>query len=133
MGWNIGIRKPNPKKGVGPSDIQQIVTLQNQSMATSGDYQNFFQHEGQRFSHILDPNTGYPVQHNLCSVTVVAPSCALADGLATACLVLGSKLSLEWIKLFPGCEIYMMERSEDDSIQSFHSKNFPLNSSSQNK
>ena len=124
-GWNIGIRKPGNGVGTSTSDIHSIVTLKNQSMATSGDYQNFFTHEGQRYSHVLDPNTGRPVKHNLCSVTVLAPTCALADGLATTCLVLGTKLSLSWIKLFPHCSIYMIERQKDDTFVTFSSENFP--------
>lgn len=124
-GWNIGIRKPSGGKGLSTSEIHSVVTLKNQSMATSGDYQNFFTHEGKRYSHVLDPNTGRPVAHNLCSVTVIAPNCALADGLATTCLVLGTKLSLSWIKLFPDCSLYLIERQEDDTFVTYRSDNFP--------
>jgi len=121
-GWNIGIRKPNAAKNY---ELQQIVSLENACMATSGDYENFFIENGVRYSHILDPLTGAPVQHQLCSASVIAPKCALADGLATTCLVLGTKLSLEWIKQFPDCSIYLIERQQDGSVKTFQSDNFP--------
>jgi thiamine biosynthesis lipoprotein len=59
-------------------------------MATSGDYKNFFEKNGIRYSHIIDPKTGYPIRHKTLSVTVLAESAALADGWATAMLVLGN-------------------------------------------
>ena len=58
-------------------------------MATSGDYRNYVERDGRRYSHEIDPRTGYPVRHNLASVTVLAPECALADAYATGLLVLG--------------------------------------------
>lgn len=121
--WNIGIRQP--KKNSDGAGLHSIVPLQNQSMATSGDYHNFFRRHGKRYSHVLDPSSGQPVEHALCSVTVIAPSCALADGLATACLVLGTQTSLQWIKQFPNCEAYFIERLEDDSLKVYQTPNFP--------
>ncbi len=59
------------------------------SVATSGDYRNYFEHDGRRYSHTIDPRTGRPVAHNLAAVTVVHPSAAYADAMATALLVLG--------------------------------------------
>ena len=59
------------------------------AVATSGDYRNFFEHEGVRYSHTIDPETGRPVTHNLASVTIVHPSAAFADAIATAVHVLG--------------------------------------------
>ncbi len=82
--WKIGIQYPD-----GSNKISKIVKLFNLSMATSGDYYNYFEINGKRFSHTIDPRTGRPVTHNLVSVSVVDPSCATADGWATALLVLG--------------------------------------------
>src|SRR5690606_17203573 len=61
----------------------------NKAVATSGNYRNFYEKEGKKYAHTLDPSTGYPVQHNLLSATVIADNCALADGLATAFMVIG--------------------------------------------
>ena len=86
--WQIGIEKPDE---AGRS-VQLVVPVRDMGIATSGDYRNFyFNDEGQRMSHIIDPLTGRPVTHNLASVTVLAPNGMRADGLATALLVLGEK------------------------------------------
>lgn len=92
--WHIGIMEPEKTGG-----LQRVISLENRAMATSGDYQNFFEIDGIRYSHTIDPRTGHPVRHNLASVTVVAETCMLADAWATALLVMGpvraKKLGLE--------------------------------------
>jgi FAD:protein FMN transferase len=72
----------------------RVVELDGMAMATSGDYRNYFEREGVRYSHTIDPATGYPITHNLASVTVLASSTALADGLATAINVMGAERGL---------------------------------------
>ncbi len=83
--WKIGIEKPVP----GQRAVQLIVQLQDQGMATSGDYRNFFGKDGQRFSHTINPREGMPITHNLASVTVLSPTAMGADAMATALLVMG--------------------------------------------
>jgi thiamine biosynthesis lipoprotein len=83
--WQIGVEAPL----VGIRDVQRAVPLSGMAMATSGDYRNFFEINGQRYSHIIDPRTGRPADHNLVSVSVLHSSCAMADAWATALLVLG--------------------------------------------
>lgn len=73
-----------------------IIRVTNTGIATSGDYRNFFEHQGIRYSHTLDPATGRPVTHTLSAVTVIHPSTAYADALATALLVLGPSAGLEY-------------------------------------
>lgn len=82
--WRIGIATPN-----GSAGLQKILHLRNTSMATSGDYRNYFEKDGIRYSHTIDPSTGRPVTHSLASVTVIHPSCTYADAMATAIDVLG--------------------------------------------
>lgn len=118
--WKLGIRQPDPKM----SRLYGIVDLNNQGLATSGDYHNFFEVEGKRYSHIIDPTTGYPVAHKLCSVSVVSPSCALSDGLATACLVLGVEKGLELVEQYQDAHVLMLERMEDGSLKQTKSKGF---------
>ena len=84
--WSIGIEAPKVESRI----VQSVIKIQNQAMATSGDYKNFFEKNGIRYSHIIDPKTGYPIRHKTLSVTVVAETAALADGWATAMLVLGN-------------------------------------------
>jgi len=83
--WRIGIEQPDAL----PPRARMVVPLTGQAMATSGDYRNYFEADGRRYSHEIDPRTGEPVDHRLCSVTVVAGDCMRADALATALLVLG--------------------------------------------
>lgn len=82
--WRIGIAKPDNN-----STVQEIITLDNSAMATSGDYWNYFEESGVRYSHTIDPTTGRPITHKLASITVIAETCLVADGLATAMDVMG--------------------------------------------
>ena len=81
----IAVEKPLPNNDMDYS----ILRLSNVAVATSGDYRNFYEHDGQRYSHTIDPRTGRPVKHDLTGVTVVTTSTAYADAMATALLVLG--------------------------------------------
>lgn len=83
--WQIGIERPIP----GERAIDLIVPLSDLAMATSGDYRNYYEEGGRRISHTIDPRTGYPITHNVASVSVVAPLCVRADAYATGLLVLG--------------------------------------------
>ena len=83
--WQIGIEQPV----AGQRGVQRIIKLDNMAMATSGDYRNFFEQDGIRYSHTIDPRTGRPVTLDLASVTVLHPSAMLADAWATGLLVLG--------------------------------------------
>lgn len=83
--WAIAVEKPD----VGSRSVQSIVHISDKGMATSGDYRNFFEHDGVRYSHTIDPATGRPVTHNAAAVTVVSDTSAEADALATALLVMG--------------------------------------------
>jgi thiamine biosynthesis lipoprotein len=83
--WRIGIEKPLADERA----VERVVPLNNRSMATSGDYRNFYVENGKRLSHTIDPRTGRPIAHMLASVSVVHESCAWADAYATAIMVLG--------------------------------------------
>ncbi len=89
--WRIAVEAPT----VGVRAIQTVVEPGDRAMATSGDYRNFFQEDGRRYSHIIDPRSGRPVAHRLVSATVLDPSCARADALATALMVLGPEKGYE--------------------------------------
>ena len=85
--WRIGVEKPE----AGTREIERVVGLADAGMTTSGDYRDFFEIDGRRFSHTIDPRTGRPVAHDLRSVTVVADDAMTADAMATALLVMGSQ------------------------------------------
>lgn len=108
--WRLGIERPDPSARM----IKQIVEIDNgDGLATSGDYRNFFEHEGQRFSHTIDPTTGRPVQHRLTTVTVRAETCMEADALATALLVMGPEKGIEWATKNEVAAI-LVERTDDE-------------------
>ena len=89
--WKVGIEKPTTL----PGDLQRVVELNGAGLATSGDYRLFFEHDGRRYSHIIDPATGRPVDHDLVSVTVVAATTMEADALSTSLLVLGPEAGIQ--------------------------------------
>ncbi len=89
--WRIGVEKPETSSQA----LQLIVPLDNLGMATSGDYKNFFEQDGVRYSHIIDPTTGRPITHRTTSVTVLAETAMMADAWATAMLALGQEKGLD--------------------------------------
>jgi thiamine biosynthesis lipoprotein len=89
--WNVAIEVPNIHQRL----IQRVIRLQDGAVATSGDYRNFIVRDGKRLSHIIDPTSGWPISHDTASVTIVDASCARADALATAFLVLGAEKGFE--------------------------------------
>lgn len=86
--WRLGIERPQASRGGG---VQRVVELTGGALATSGDYRNFRMVDGERVSHLIDPRSGRPISHWLASVSVVEPTCARADALATAFMVLGTE------------------------------------------
>ena len=83
--WRIGIERPTP----GERSVYTIIKIADVGVSTSGDYRDYFERDGQRYSHIIDPQTGRPVAHRLASVTVVSENTMRADALCTALMVLG--------------------------------------------
>ena len=83
--WRLAIEEPSEQA----RQVNKVVAMDNRSMATSGDYRNYYESEGQRYSHTINPDTGMPISHNLASVTVIADDCMTADALATGFNVMG--------------------------------------------
>ncbi|MEZ6089507.1 MAG: FAD:protein FMN transferase [Pirellulaceae bacterium] len=94
--WRAGVERPDEQISI----LLFPVALHDQAIATSGDYRNFFEVEGKRYSHTIDPRTGRPVTHQLASVSVVADNCMIADGWATALNVLGRGKAHGWRSYF---------------------------------
>jgi thiamine biosynthesis lipoprotein len=90
--WRIGINRP--KSDARFDEVYKIVSLRDRAFATSGDYRTFFVQDGVRYSHIIDPRTGYPIANGVVSVSILADNCTLADGLATAVMVMGAEKGL---------------------------------------
>lgn len=94
--WAIAIEKPIFDPSGNHRAVQQVIIPKDNAVATSGDYRNYFEADGQRFSHIIDPDTGRPINHNLVSVTVIESSSMTADGLSTTLMVMGAEKGLEF-------------------------------------
>lgn len=106
--WRIGIESPDPAGRV----VQKPLTVSGKAVATSGDYRNYYERDGVRYAHSIDPRTGRPLQHRLASVTVIADSCAEADGLATALNVLGVDAGLQWAER-ERLAVFMLVKTDD--------------------
>ena len=118
--WRVAIEKPDETGRT----VAKIIHISDRSVATSGDYRNFFESEEQRYSHTIDPRTGRPVTHNVASVTVLADSAAYADALATALMVLGPDDGLAFADE-EGIAAYFLHR-EDNGIAERMSAPFSL-------
>lgn len=105
--WKVGIQIPT-QTADGPVESNETFELEDMAVATSGDYRNFFEQDGQRYTHILDPKTGKPEQTNLLSVSVITTTCAVADAYATAFMVLGIEKASEIVKKDPQLEAYFI-------------------------
>jgi len=114
--WQIGIHNPL-LDAIPGCDLMAIVDLSDRAMATSGDYRNYFEYDGQLFSHVVDPRTGYPVETAVASVTVVAPTCMAADALATSLMVMGVNLGLELIESLEDVEALLILRDGKDQFE----------------
>ena len=114
--WRVGISRPKTDADGMDEGLQHIIQSSDLCLATSGNYLQYYYHEGQRRSHTIDPRTGYPVQHGLLSATVVASSCMRADALATACMVLGEADALKMIEQTDDAACYLIVAS-GDSLQ----------------
>lgn len=106
--WHIAINKPLEDSLCLNREIQDVIELTNCGMATSGNYRNYYEMDGKKYSHTIDPRTGYPVQHSLLSATIVAPDCMTADAWATACMVGGLENAKVWVKDNPEIKGYFI-------------------------
>ena len=110
--WHVAIEKPETEQRA----VFQIIVPKNNAVATSGDYRNYFEVDGQRFSHIINPKTGQPINHKLVSVTVIHPSSMTADGLATALMVMGEKQALTFAEQHQ-LAVYMIVKTDHGFIE----------------
>ena len=112
--WRIAIETPV----AGASSIYQPMPINDIAVATSGNYRNYYELDGIRYSHTLDPSTLKPVTHNLASVTVIDKSAAKADALATALMVMGGEKGLAWAELHLVPAYFIMKQSTGFVAQS---------------
>ena len=111
--WKVGIQVPTQTADGARESFESLPLPDHRAVATSGNYRNYFEEDGVRYTHILDPRTGQPERTNLLSVTVVAPDCATADAYATAFMVLGHEKSAQIVEQHPELEAWFIIAEED--------------------
>ena len=119
--WRIGINKPTDDSLNTSQAIQDVVSVSNIAMATSGNYRNFYYKNGKKYAHTIDPKTGYPVQHNILSATVFADDCATADAYATSFMVLGLDGARKILEKHPELCAYLIYSDQKGSNQIWYS------------
>lgn len=119
--WRIGINKPTDDSLNTSQAIQDVVSVSNIAMATSGNYRNFYYKNGKKYAHTINPKTGYPVQHNILSATVFADDCATADAYATSFMVLGLDGARKILEKHPELCAYLIYSDQKGSNQIWYS------------
>lgn len=122
--WRIGINKP--QKNAPIDQVYKVLNLQDKGFATSGDYRNYFEVNQKRFSHVIDPRNGYPVDNGVVSVSIIANTCTFADGLATAVMVLGHKKGIDLVNRLDNAECFIVVNREDGALIDHYSKGFQI-------
>lgn len=120
--WRVGINKPIDDSTSVVGEIEEIIEISNMAMATSGNYRNFYVKDGKKYAHTIDPKSGYPIQHNLLSSTVVAPDCITADAYATAFMVMGLEESLKIVDADPAIEAFFIYTDENGKYTTYCSE-----------
>jgi thiamine biosynthesis lipoprotein len=118
--WRIGVDKPIDDSLALKTSIMTTLRLSDVALATSGNYRNFYYKNGKKYAHTIDPHTGYPVQHSILSTTVLAPTCAEADGFATSFMVLGLEKTKKVLSHHPELNVYIIYADSKGSMKTFY-------------
>lgn len=117
--WKVGVNRP--EESANASDLFSIIALQDKAMATSGNYRNFYVRDSVKISHTINPETGYPVEHNLLSATVIAKDCMTADAYATALMVMGTEKAIELDEELEEIQVFLIYSDSTGAFQTFAS------------
>jgi thiamine biosynthesis lipoprotein len=116
--WRVGIDKPVDGNMSPGETLQAVIELEDKAIATSGNYRKFYVENGVKYSHHIDPRTGNISKNTLLSVTIMADECAMADGIATGCIVMGKEKAIDFINNHPQFNAYFVY---SDSLGNFRS------------
>lgn len=111
--WKIGVDRPVEGNMVAGSNLQAILAIKTKALATSGNYRKFYEKDGVKYAHSINPKTGYPVLSRLLSATVLADECIVADAFATAFMVMGLEKSIEYLDKQHELEAYLIYSDEE--------------------
>jgi thiamine biosynthesis lipoprotein len=121
--WKIGVTKPVDDSLSAGGELQTVLNVTDKSMATSGNYRNFYYKGGKKYAHTIDPKTGYPVQHSLLSATVIAGNCATADAYATSFMVMGIEKARKLLENHPELMAYFIYSDSQGELKTWYSPN----------
>ena len=121
--WIVGIEKP-AENWDSEQVVQTRIALRDKGLVTSGSTRKYTERNGRRYSHCIDPKTGYPVEHNVLSATVMAENSVWADALASICMVMGMEKSLPLIESMDGVEVYYIFVNDQNELETFATEGF---------
>jgi len=121
--WKVGIEKPKDNASYGEG-LKAVVGLKDKALATSGSYRKFYEENGIRYSHTIDPKTGFPVRHSLLSVSVLADDCGTADAYATAFMVMGADEAEKFLEKNSFLEAYLIYSDKNGNLKTWHTGGF---------
>ena len=120
--WRIGVDRPEFGNNIPGQQLQVIISMHNRSLATSGNYRKFYEKNGVRITHTLDPATGYPKESSLLSVTILCTECMTADAYATACMAMGLEKAQAFLEDQKGVDAYFIYGDEYGAFQVWYSE-----------
>ncbi len=123
LAWKIGINTPDPNAQF--NDFEYIVPMQNKALASSGNYRNFYEVNGQKYGHEISPINGYPSQNELLSVSIIADHCSMADAYATAAMVMGLEKAKKLVEAHDHIEGLFIIGDADGNYELIKTSNFP--------
>lgn len=127
--WRVGIDKPIDDPTAAHRELQSVLKLTDRALATSGNYRRFYVKNGKKYAHTINPKSGFPVEHNLLSATVIADDCMTADALATAFMVMGVEKSKNFVAAHSDLrlDIFLIFQTKNNTIETFSTKGFEEN------
>lgn len=118
--WKVGVNRP--EESANATDLFSIIALQDRGMATSGNYRNYYVKDSVKISHTINPATGYPVNHNLLSATVLAKDCMTADAYATAIMVMGTERGIALDSALNEIEVFLIYSDAKGGFKTYASE-----------
>jgi thiamine biosynthesis lipoprotein len=120
--WRIGIDKPEDNNMSPGQTLQGIIKITDKAVSTSGNYRKFYIEDGIKYSHEIDPKTGYPAKNTLLSATIIADDCAMADGIATAAMVMGKEKTIRFLEIHPEIQAYLIYSDDSGNFKTWTSE-----------
>jgi FAD:protein FMN transferase len=117
--WRIGIDKPVDNNMTPGQTLEAIIKISNKALSTSGNYRKFYIENGVKYSHEIDPKTGFPAKNSVLSASVIADDCAMADGMATAFMVMGKDKTIEFLADHPEFEVFLVYSDDKGNFKTW--------------